>query len=250
MAPDTIEPLKDYSVQEFTEEAILLKERRPGDNDQDPLIRFISFALTGLHPDDGTRAVINALQNRMDDLEIDLLRALRDLDSLNGITQNLPFILNSLAVYPVPRFDDTLKRSCHLTADILVPGSVSTLFSDYLRYYYQRSLSSGSFRIPIPLSKLHSIRSPIVVSASLTNAVLRGYSSQSCTAKNLATVSLRSRRNNSRTSMISVSFLRSSSSFLRKPAIGQPLIKLRLSGYSVTIQAEAWLLEPKKCRVI
>lgn len=126
MTPDTIETLRNYALQRFVEEAIQLKEPRMGDTEQEPLLRYTSFVMTGLHPDNGTRTVVDPIQDRISPEELDNhVHAQRDIDSFNSLTDNLPFV-NSISVYPVPRFDDALKKNCHLTFSIVVPGSVST----------------------------------------------------------------------------------------------------------------------------
>jgi len=129
MSIDIIEPLENYTLQEFTEDAIELKMPRVGETDQTSLLHYTSFVLTGLHPHKKTRAVVDPLQNRISPEEQHNLHEERDFDSVNGLSDDLPFRFKAISVYPVSRFEDTLKKCCHLNFPVVVPGSVSTEWS-------------------------------------------------------------------------------------------------------------------------
>jgi hypothetical protein len=105
-----------YSLRNFALEALRLKKRRDNLNetDEDGLRRYMAFVLTGRHPDQDEQAIVDVLADQISPDDVDILEVLQDFDSLNGVSEDLPFVI-SIAVYPVPRFEDTLKKDCMLT---------------------------------------------------------------------------------------------------------------------------------------
>jgi hypothetical protein len=111
--PDENLPALQMDLGEFVRKSQELSE---GD-DSDAFARFV---LAGrLATDQGLhRVFINARQNAHAPPE-GTFDVRRDFDSAIGITQDLPFTA-ALSVYPMPSFEDTLKKDNHLFGEI--PG--------------------------------------------------------------------------------------------------------------------------------
>ena len=94
---------------------------------QDPSV-FIRFVLAGRleTPNTGSplRVFINAKQGAFP-IPVDKYQLHRDVDSVIGITQDLPF-RRSLAIFPMPCFRDTLRKDNHVTYQ--VPGGFAVRF--------------------------------------------------------------------------------------------------------------------------
>jgi hypothetical protein len=99
--------------------------------------------LTGRHPDTGKVASINVLADAITDDEVDtFVRQHRDYDSLIGISRSL-CARGDLAIYPVPRFEETIKKPIHIPfKHPLHPDKVSSVLLLSLRV---SSISSIAF---------------------------------------------------------------------------------------------------------
>lgn len=108
-------PTRNWSLEQFVETAkqILLSGR------DDAIHRFLQFVLAGKSFDPAGRAKRVRLIPSMHTPAVDTLRlrATRDFDSLIGITTSLPF-RRAIAIYPLPNFQDTLRKSNHLVKQI------------------------------------------------------------------------------------------------------------------------------------
>lgn len=90
---------------------------------------FIQFVLCGRKiMQDGTqsRVIVNARQGASaPNMALDTCQITRDLDSIIGISRNLPYTA-PLALYPLPPFRDTLKKSNKFTYDLRQHDVLST----------------------------------------------------------------------------------------------------------------------------
>jgi hypothetical protein len=114
--PDEPLPSLQLSLKRF----VSVAQRLWDAGDEDVFARYI-FAgrLTG--EDDQRRVFVNARQESSAPPhgEYELRR---DLDSVIGITRNLPFI-QAMSVFPMASFEDTLKRDNHMTRLIPDPDA-------------------------------------------------------------------------------------------------------------------------------
>ena len=96
------------------------------DPNQDPSA-FVRFMLAGRleTPHGPLRVSINAKQDALPP-SIGDYQLFRDIDSVIGVTQDLPF-RRSLAIFPLPSFRDTLTQDNHVTYKI--PGGFKVSFS-------------------------------------------------------------------------------------------------------------------------
>lgn len=123
--PDETLPVAKLSLRSFNRRAykILKKDLR-----NFPHKRFVEFVLGGrLIKGDGVerRVYMDVLRGIEPTAALENLNVTRDYDSLIGISENLPFNV-ALALYPVPNFRESLKRTNHLTKRILVTVSHMT----------------------------------------------------------------------------------------------------------------------------
>lgn len=100
-------PTDVWTLEQFVREAETL-------HGQQDIYRFVQLVLAGkaYRGSEPFRVRLDPLAGA--DLNTDRLIAVRDYDSLIGITDDLPF-RRSIALYPVPNFQDTLSRPNHLT---------------------------------------------------------------------------------------------------------------------------------------
>lgn len=114
---------KSYSLAQFCETAKTLLE-------SDDPASFVRFVLCGRYQNH--QAVIDAIQNRLDDHHI--ITGLRDFDSLLGIHRDI-VVRTGLTLYPLARKEDTLRTNIHLQYSFIIPG-VSYYVSSILDFFY------------------------------------------------------------------------------------------------------------------
>ena len=121
-------PTHEWSLEQFVEHAktVLLTN--------EDIHRFVQFTLAGKSYDPAARPSRVRLVPSLQTPAVDTLplRATRDFDSLIGITTDLPFS-QSIAVYPIPNFKDSLSKSNHLCKQI--HNQVLSNFLFYLPTY-------------------------------------------------------------------------------------------------------------------
>jgi len=105
-----------YSLDEFAVvcNQLVSDQTRRGD--------FIRFALTGAyHGIDSHQAVLNPIQNVLDDHPVSVVR---DYDSLLGLSPHIAFN-NPITIYPAAKFEDTLSKNIHVKAPLVSEASSS-----------------------------------------------------------------------------------------------------------------------------
>lgn len=95
-------PVRSYTVEEFVARA----KRFHGADDMD---NFAKFVLTGVY--NGLQHQVDAIKDALQDDHG--IQALRDYDSVLGIDANI-CIRAELTMYPVSKFEDTLRRNIHI----------------------------------------------------------------------------------------------------------------------------------------
>lgn len=95
-------PLRAYSLQQFCQKALELRETNHAD--------FVKFVLTGRY--NGRQAVVDPIVDSIEGNQS--YRLLRDYDSLLGITPDL-MVHGSVTLYPLARREDTLSRNIHMS---------------------------------------------------------------------------------------------------------------------------------------
>ena len=128
--PDEPLPVLNLSLKEFNEKAYQLLNYSFS-NRVDPMHhKFVNFVLAGRyqehHSPDEHRVYIDIHKNTASTADLEGLQITRDYDSVIGITDNLPFRL-SIAIYPLPNFALSLKKSNHLMRTISTPVSITVL---------------------------------------------------------------------------------------------------------------------------
>jgi len=115
--PDEFLPESQMSLKQFVQTAqhLLSLEQSP-----DALVRVLRFILAGRLELNGslTRIFINARQGAFPP---SIYQSRRDIDSVIGITRDLPFRI-ALSIFPLPSFRDTLTKNNHM---IYKPSSSS-----------------------------------------------------------------------------------------------------------------------------
>ncbi|THH21444.1 hypothetical protein EUX98_g8377 [Antrodiella citrinella] len=107
--------LHQLSLRQFATTASRLYEDNTGD--------FLSFVLSGEANDDNgdvQQYAVNALQGASPIIH-DELEFSRDIDSIIGVTQTLPFKV-PLSIFPIAPFSETLKKNSHITQPVLNPN--------------------------------------------------------------------------------------------------------------------------------
>lgn len=116
--PDEDLPAIQVSLKEFVSAAEQLFMQGQS---KDQLEDFIRFVLAGrLQSHNGlARIFLNARQGILAPAISDY-QLYRDIDSVIGITRDLPFKL-SMAIFPLPPFRDTLTEDNHLKCPVFCP---------------------------------------------------------------------------------------------------------------------------------
>jgi hypothetical protein len=107
-------PVLEWSLSDFNHHAQHLIA------DGKPIIDFLNLALAGRwkRGNQHYRVTINPFQDCYANAALgNDISITRDFDSLIGITTNLPLTC-TLAMYPVPNFQDSLRRSNHLLKSV------------------------------------------------------------------------------------------------------------------------------------
>lgn len=106
--PDDSSDIIQMSLQEFTRRAEQLSHVENGED------AYVRFVLAGRDMRDGREhcIVVNPLQ-AADIPDANMFKFTRDFDSIIGITKDIPYT-QSLSVFPVPPFAETLKDRSHV----------------------------------------------------------------------------------------------------------------------------------------
>ncbi|RXW21035.1 hypothetical protein EST38_g4823 [Candolleomyces aberdarensis] len=99
-------PVDSLTLEEFCTAAHEL-------HDADRLEDFVHYVLTGIC--EGRQASIDVILNRIEDDEVQTLGITRDYDSVLGIDKHIRVIGKDITIWPVAKFEDTLKKNIHLS---------------------------------------------------------------------------------------------------------------------------------------
>ena len=121
--PDEPLPSLQLSLRRFVSVAQQLCDA----GDEEGLARYM-YSGRLVVEEDQRRVFVNARQGA-DPPPRDEYELRRDLDSVIGVTRDLPF-LQAMSVFPVAPFEDTLKKDNHMTR--LIPGPNASSLTIYV----------------------------------------------------------------------------------------------------------------------
>lgn len=112
---DNFEPISiaAFNVRMEMFEQMIDPEESDGEREKKALVDMVHYAISGRDQQLGDSFFIQVLYNVPTDEMISRIRLLGDIDSCFGITDDLPF-RSQCSVYPVARFEDTLKKDVYL----------------------------------------------------------------------------------------------------------------------------------------